>query len=108
MPKLSVSDGEVLLDRAVNSLSKAQREKLIEGYDLKLFAKVFEDRDMMGTLFCFFSENLNVSETARKLYMHRNTLIYRLNKIKRTTGLDVRNFYEAETFRILHTLYILK
>ena len=51
---------------------------------------------------------MNVSETARVLYMHRNTLIYRLNKISNETGLDLRKFDMAVTFEILRVLYELK
>ena len=48
----------------------------------------------------FFENNLNISETARQMYLHRNTLGYRLEKIMKTTGLDVRKFEDALTFKI--------
>ena len=48
----------------------------------------------------FFANNLNISETARKLYVHRNTLVYRLEKLRQLTGLDIRTFDDAMTFRI--------
>ncbi len=89
----------------VACLNKAQREKLISGYDMKNFARIFEHGDLMLTVDCFFDNGMNVSETARKLYMHRNTLIYRLNKIKKTTGIDLRNFKMAVTFQVLRVLY---
>lgn len=63
------------------------------------------DDDMMHTAEEFLNNNLNVSETARKLYMHRNTLTYRLDKIARVTGLDIRNFSDAVTFRLDTLLY---
>ena len=66
---------------------------------------VFSDPDMLGTAEEFLENNLNVSETARKLYMHRNTLTYRLDKIERATGLDIRNFSDAVTFRLCGLLY---
>ena len=47
-----------------------------------------------------FENNLNISETARQLYIHRNTLVYRLEKIQKLTGLDVRVFEDALTFKI--------
>ncbi len=50
-------------------------------------------------VFCF-ENNLNVSETARKLFVHRNTLVYRLEKIKKLTGLDLREFDDAITFKV--------
>lgn len=58
-----------------------------------------EEKDMV-TINTFFEKNLNVSETARELYMHRNTLVYHLEKLERTTGLDIRRFDEAMTFKI--------
>ena len=62
----------------------------------------------MSTVDSFLEHGMNVSETARKLYMHRNTLIYRLNKIRKVTGLDIRVFDMAVTFEILRSLYMLK
>ena len=44
--------------------------------------------------------NLNVSETSRQLFIHRNTLVYRIEKLEKITGLDLRNFDDAVTFRI--------
>lgn len=52
------------------------------------------------TINCFFENNLIVSETARQLFCHRNTLVYRLNKLERITNLDIRNFDDAITFKI--------
>lgn len=96
------------LDGIISLLTKAQREKLISGFDLKNLARIFEDEDTMSTVESFFSCSMNVSETSRRLYMHRNTLIYRLNKIENVTGLDIRRFDMAVTFKILHILYTLK
>lgn len=95
-------------ENVISQLSKPQREKLISGYDLKKFAKVFEDDGMMCTAETFLKSGMNVSETARKLYMHRNTLIYRLNSIRAKTGLDLRDFDMAVTFKLLHILYSMK
>lgn len=92
----------------VSQLSKAQRERLISGYDIKNFARIFEDADTMATVDCFLENGMNISRTARILYMHRNTLIYRLNKIQTVTGLDIRVFEMAVTFGILRSLYELK
>lgn len=59
----------------------------------------FEEEELT-TVYTFFDNNLNISETARKLYVHRNTLVYRLEKIQKKTGLDVRVFDDALTFKI--------
>lgn len=58
------------------------------------------DEETMITINKFFENNLNVSETARQLYVHRNTLVYRLEKLQRNTGLDIRVFEDALTFKI--------
>lgn len=58
------------------------------------------DGDLMFTINKFFENSLNISETARKLFVHRNTLVYRIEKIKRVTGLDLRNFEDAIVFKI--------
>lgn len=58
------------------------------------------DDETIQTVIKFFENNLNVSETARQLYIHRNTLVYRLEKLEKTSGLDVRQFEDALTFRI--------
>lgn len=58
------------------------------------------DRETLSTIQCFFDNNLNVSETSRKLFVHRNTLVYRLDKIRKLTGLDLREFEHAITFKV--------
>ena len=58
------------------------------------------DEDTLDTINRFFENNLNVSETSRKLYVHRNTLVYRLEKIKKITGLDLREFDHAIVFKV--------
>jgi len=58
------------------------------------------DEDTIETINKFFENNLNVSETSRKLYVHRNTLVYRLEKIKKITGLDLREFDHAIVFKV--------
>jgi len=58
------------------------------------------DKETLATVNAFFENDLNISETARKMYLHRNTLGYRLDKIQKTTGLDVKKFDDALTFKI--------
>ena len=58
------------------------------------------DEETLTTINKFFENNLNVSETARQLFVHRNTLVYRLEKIWKSTGLDIRVFDDALTFKI--------
>ena len=58
------------------------------------------DDETLMTINKFFENNLNVSETSRQLYVHRNTLVYRIEKIQKSMGLDLRNFDDALTFKI--------
>ena len=58
------------------------------------------DHETLFTIQRFFENNLNVSETSRKLFVHRNTLVYRLEKIKKLTGLDLREFDDAIVFKV--------
>lgn len=58
------------------------------------------DQETMSTIQKFFENNLNVSETSRQLYIHRNTLVYRLDKIQKITGLDLRMFDDAIIFKV--------
>lgn len=58
------------------------------------------DEETMVTIQKFFENNLNISETARQLYVHRNTLVYRLERLEKIIGLDIRKFDDAMTFKI--------
>lgn len=63
-------------------------------------ARLFNE-EMLYTIEMFFKKDLNLSDTARQLYIHRNTLVYRLDKVQRQIGLDLRKFEDAVTFKIL-------
>lgn len=63
--------------------------------------EIFGDNEMVETAEVFLDESLNQSEAARKLFLHRNTLNYRLDKIEKSTGLNIRKFSDAITFRII-------
>ncbi len=58
------------------------------------------DEETLSTIHKFFENSLNVSETSRQLFIHRNTLVYRLDKLQKSTGLDLRVFEDAITFKI--------
>ena len=70
--------------------------------------EIFEDKEVpsnldeetLNTIAKFFENNLNVSETSRQLFVHRNTLVYRIEKLEKSCGLDVRKFDDALTFKI--------
>ena len=62
--------------------------------------QILDDEEAMSTISKFFENNLNISETARQLYVHRNTLVYRLERIEKSIGLDIRTFDDAMIFKI--------
>ncbi len=74
----------------------------LQGGDL---ARVFVDKDLVESCMSLFENDLNVSLAAQKLYMHRNTLIYRIKKIERLTGLNVSKFSDAVNFIVLYQAY---
>lgn len=74
---------------------------ILENEDAKY---IFNDQDMIATSEALFEHNLNISETARQMFMHRNTLIYRLDKIEKHTGLDITKFSDAITFKLITIL----
>ena len=79
------------------------RPNLCRMYIQEIFGsedKMDLDQETITTIDTFFANNLNVSETARQLFVHRNTLVYRLEKLQKTTGLDIRTFDDAMTFKI--------
>lgn len=77
------------------SLCEMFLEEVFEGRKVEQF-----EEETLHAVNKFFQNNLNISETARQLYVHRNTLVYRLEKIQKTIGLDVRVFEDALTFKI--------
>ncbi|MBQ3080335.1 MAG: helix-turn-helix domain-containing protein [Clostridia bacterium] len=82
-------------------------DDMSEGFHQMMFnrktARLFND-EMIHTIEKFFENSLNLSETARQLYIHRNTLVYRLDKVQRIIGLDLRAFDDAVTFKLMMLL----
>jgi len=90
----------LLLERFLQQVPRDLRRQF---YDLAFsdsLKKVLNE-EMLITISKFFDNNLNLSEAARKLYIHRNTLIYRLDKIQKVTGLDLRRFEDAILLKII-------
>lgn len=98
---------EFLLVRMLEELPKARLQEYFAQFDVTGAEDVFNDEELLDTAQQFLECNLNVSETSRNLFMHRNTLTYRLDKIESATGLDIRNFSDAVTFRIISIIYKL-
>ena len=72
------------------------------------FYDVYRDKELINTAEELFKCHLNISEASRRLYLHRNTLLYRIDKIKNLTGLDIKKFEEAVVFRTVVAIFNLK
>ncbi|GGH68923.1 hypothetical protein GCM10008014_51850 [Paenibacillus silvae] len=94
---------ELQLEQLVASISEQQRLRFIQ--EIGKGTLLFDDSETLATLEIFFSLDCNVSETAKRLFIHRNTLIYRLDKIKQEIGYDVRNFKSAIIVQLLLLMY---
>ncbi len=90
---------ELGIGRLIHQLPPSLCQMFLKEVFEKEGAAQFEEEELI-TVFTFVDNNLNISETARQLYIHRNTLVYRLEKIQKKTGLDVRVFDDALTFKI--------
>lgn len=92
--------GHLVLERYLSEIPK----EICSRYHHLLFNRKTQrlfNEEMLHTIEMFFAKDLNLSDTARQLYIHRNTLVYRLDKIQRQTGLDLRRFEDAITFQTL-------
>jgi sugar diacid utilization regulator len=94
---------QMRLETLLNLLSETEQLRFV-GQVLKR-SEQLPDTEMYLTLEQFFNDDCNVSETAKTLYIHRNTLLYRLDKFKQETGLDVRNFSDAVLVKVALLLY---
>lgn len=90
----------LLLERFLNELPAETRQRYHELMFNRKTTRLFNE-EMLSTIEKFFGNSLNLSETARQLYIHRNTLVYRLDKVQRATGLDLRAFDDAVTFKLM-------
>ncbi|WP_255315403.1 PucR family transcriptional regulator [Paenibacillus barengoltzii] len=94
---------ELRLERLVYSIPEEQRRQF--ALELGDRADLLQDVEIRTTLETFFALDCNVSETAKRLYIHRNTLLYRMDKFKQETGLDVRTFNDAVLVKLELLLY---
>ena len=88
-------------ENVIKNFNKNTIEKFRKVISHKNVQIVLQDKALMSTISAFFANNLNTSNTSEKTYMHRNTLNYRLDKIKRYTGLNLRLFEHALVFKNL-------
>jgi len=94
---------ELRLETLLDAAPRKAKLRFLEGV-LRRAEPAFET-EMLLTIEAFFAENCNVSDTAKRLYIHRNTLLYRLDKFKQETGMDVRDFDHAVLVRLALMLY---
>ncbi len=95
---------EYVFIKMLEDLPKYKLSEYLELLSEENAKEIFEDAEMVETAEEFLNNSLNTSETSRKLFLHRNTLTYRLDKIERATGLNIRKFSDAITFRIITLL----
>ena len=86
-------------------LSVDQQAVFCEKFMTPEIISVLQDKELVDCIHAFFKNNLNISETSRNAFLHRNTLLYRIDKINRITKLNIRNFDDAMTFKILTLIY---
>lgn len=95
---------EFILVKMLESLPESKLKEYLSEISGDGIKELFEDEDMLLTAEEFLNSSLNVSETARNMYLHRNTLLYRLDKIEKETGLNIREFSDAVSFRVMTIL----
>jgi len=93
----------VHLERLLSGIPEPVRARFMD--EMSGRQDLFTDPETVSTLDAFFAMDCNVSETAKRLFIHRNTLLYRLDKLKQEAGLDVRSFNDAILVRLLMLLY---
>lgn len=96
----TISYGKLGIGRLIYQLPMSLCSMFIKEVFGDSVPEILDDEEAMSTINKFFENNLNISETARQLYVHRNTLVYRLERIEKAIGLDIRTFEDAMTFRI--------
>lgn len=98
---------EFILVKMLEDVPETKLNEYLTDLTDESFRELFEDEEMLSTAEEFLRSSLNVSETSRNLYMHRNTLLYRLDKIEKATGLNIRSFSDAVSFRVMTVIHRL-
>lgn len=97
LSSMILGENSLLFEEIMDNLNEELKGKILSSFNAG-FSKL--DEDMIKTIEIFFKLDLNLSEAAKGLYVHRNTLIYRLDKIQKYTGYDIRKFNDAALFKI--------
>ena len=108
--KYNLSEGvynekNLIIENIVDGINKEIKKEIIKNFSHG-FSKL--DRHTIKTIDVFLKSGLNITDASKNLYVHRNTLIYRLDKIEKYTGYDIRNFNEAMIFKIAFLLCLEK
>ena len=93
------------INNLFSDLNGDQKVELAEKFLTAEIIAVFKDQELKSSIDAFFKNNLNISETSRNAFMHRNTLLYRIDKVYKLTGLNIRNFNDANNLLFLSILY---
>ena len=88
-------------ENLINCFSETNYESYKKVIDHTNIQMILNDEELMSTIFSFFENSLNTSVTSSKTFMHRNTLNYRLDKVKKLTGLNLKMFEHAVVFKNL-------
>ncbi|WP_411168906.1 PucR family transcriptional regulator [Clostridium sp. MB05] len=102
LPSEIYTENSLLLEKIIKNVDEKEINRVYKQYN-EVFSKL--DDGLIKTIEIFFSEGLKISESADKLYIHRNTLFYRIDKIKKIVNYDISNFNEAIEFKILFLLW---
>ena len=97
-----INEKKLILEGIIDSVSEEKKEKIYHIFN-EGFSKF--DNEMIRTIEVFFRCGLNLSDAAKELYIHRNTLIYRLDKIEKYTAYDIRNFNSAVLFKVVFFIW---
>ena len=97
-----IDEKKMILEGIIDSVSEEEKKRIYQLFN-EGFSKL--DNEMIRTIEVFFRCGLNLSDAAKKLYIHRNTLIYRLDKIEKYTGYDIRNFNNAVLFKFVFFIW---
>ena len=97
-----IDEKKLILEGIIDSVSEEKKENIYQLFN-EGFSKL--DNEMIRTIEVFFRCGLNLSDAAKELYIHRNTLIYRLDKIEKYTAYDIRNFNNAVLFKVVFFIW---
>ncbi len=101
----SVSDKSCLINSLFDKIPASELEKVRSYIIDDDVLEILKDDELMSCVENFFNNNLNISETSRNAFLHRNTLIYRIDKIYKATGFNIKNFNDAVNFKLLLMIY---